>query len=350
MTTMQERPSGILNSVYRNGGASYKWLHRFALLTACTTFCLIFVGGLVTSHEAGLSVPDWPNTYGEFMLSFPVSKWVGNIVYEHGHRLMATVVGFFITVQAIWLQISERRTWVKILGWVALLGVISQGILGGLTVLYYLPPAISSAHAGLAQTVFCITLSLVMVTSPLWNNEARKETERSGISLRTLAPVTVAVIFLQLIVGAIMRHTSSGLAIPTFPLNFGRIIPEFTHFGIAINFAHRVGALIVTGFVTTLCTVILQRYKDVAEIVRPAKFALALLLLQLTLGSLTILTAKAVTPTTLHVSGGAALLGTCVLISIRARHLFHSATTKTSEQPMNYTNRKTAGIPQLSEV
>ena len=106
-----------------------KWLHRFALFTSCTTFALIFVGGLVKSHEAGLSVPDWPTTYGQFMLTFPYHDWVGNIFYEHSHRLMATLVGFFITLQAIWLQLTETRAWVKRLGWVALLGVIAQGIL-----------------------------------------------------------------------------------------------------------------------------------------------------------------------------------------------------------------------------
>jgi len=335
----------IVNEVYRNGGATYKWLHRFTLLTAVTTFLLIFVGGLVTSHEAGLSVPDWPNTYGEFMITFPPSKWVGNILYEHGHRLMATLVGFFITVQAIWLTIIEKRKWVKTLGWVALLGVIAQGMLGGMTVLFYLPTEVSTAHASLAQTVFCLTLALAMVTSTRWNTSVVKQLELPGLSLRTLAPVTVAVIFIQLVLGGIMRHTQgAGLAIPTFPTHFGTFIPEFSSFGIVINFTHRMWALVVTGFVITTVTIVLKKYKNIAELRRPAYLIITLLLTQLTLGALTIITHKAVTPTTLHVSCGAGLLGAMVFLTIRARHLYKARLELTRE------NVRTVGIPTLSEV
>src|SRR5262245_7025715 len=97
-----------------------RWRHRFAVLTACATLALIFIGGLVTSHEAGLSVPDWPLSYG---MVFP--PMVGNIFYEHGHRMAATVVGFFTLVLAVWTALREPRRGVRRLGWVALAAVIT---------------------------------------------------------------------------------------------------------------------------------------------------------------------------------------------------------------------------------
>src|SRR5829696_4675971 len=124
------------------------WLHRYAKLVAASTLLLIGAGGMVTSTGSGLSVPDWPNTYGWFMFSFPVDKWVGGIFYEHSHRLIASTVGFLILVLAFWLWKAEPRRWVRQLGYLALAAVITQGILGGITVLYYLPDAISIAHAG----------------------------------------------------------------------------------------------------------------------------------------------------------------------------------------------------------
>ena len=313
------RSDKVASGAKRNG-----WLHFFAVVTAVTTFCLIFVGGLVTSHDAGLSVPDWPSTYGQFMLSFPYSKWVGNIFYEHSHRVMATAVGFMITVQAIWLQFSEERNWVKLMGWLALVGVIAQGVLGGLTVIFFLPPAISSAHASLAQMVFCLALSIALVTSRKWVDDLPKSQESHGSHIRVLGVISVGAIFLQLMIGAVMRHTSSGLAIPTFPLAFGKVIPDFTSFGIAINFAHRVGALTVATLVIITVTDVFRHYRT-KSLRRPAAFAIVLLITQISLGAIAILTSKAVTPTTLHVSGGAALLGTMLVLTIRTRHLFSPA-------------------------
>src|SRR5439155_20111384 len=126
-----------VSSVYEEG--ENVGLHRFALFTASCTVFLIFVGGLVTSTESGLSVPDWPTTYGWNMFTFPLSKWVGGIFYEHGHRLIASTVGFLTIVLAAWLWIVDPRRWMKRLGAAALGSVILQGALGGLTVLFFLP-------------------------------------------------------------------------------------------------------------------------------------------------------------------------------------------------------------------
>src|SRR6478735_1954430 len=143
-------------------------LFVFAAIVAASTAILIFAGGMVTSHGAGLSVPDWPNTYGWFMFSFPVDKWVGGIFYEHSHRLIASTVGFLILVLAFTLWRVEPRRWVRRLGFIALAAVITQGILGGITVLWFLPDPISIAHASLAQIVFCLTTTIALATSPGW--------------------------------------------------------------------------------------------------------------------------------------------------------------------------------------
>ena len=139
------------------------WLHRYAVLVAGATFLLILAGALVTSNDAGLAVPDWPLSYGG--LTPPM---VGGIFYEHGHRLVAATVGLMTIGLAVWLWRREPRRWVRLLGWAALGTVVVQGILGGITVLYYLPPAVSIAHACLAQFFFCCTVSLAVFTSPSW--------------------------------------------------------------------------------------------------------------------------------------------------------------------------------------
>src|SRR4029453_7899744 len=123
---------------------------------------------LVTSTESGLSVPDWPTTYGYSMFTFPLSKMVGGIRYEHTQRLIASTVGFLIIVLAVWLWRAEPRAWVRRLGYIALAAVVTQGLLGGLTVLFLLPDPISIAHASLAQLVFSLTTTIAVVTSAGW--------------------------------------------------------------------------------------------------------------------------------------------------------------------------------------
>src|SRR5512132_3682823 len=146
------------------------WLRRYTKLVAASTLFLIFAGAMVTSTGSGLSVPDWPNTYGWFMFSFPLSKMVGGIFYEHSHRMIAATVGFLTVVQALWLWRREPKRRVRILGYVAVGAVIAQGVLGGITVLFFLPPAISVAHAGLAEIFFCLNVSIAVMTSKWWSS------------------------------------------------------------------------------------------------------------------------------------------------------------------------------------
>src|SRR3954454_23932849 len=143
------------------------WVHRIALLTAAATFPLIFMGGLVTSHGAGMSVPDWPNSYGYNMFLFPPRLWVGGILYEHTHRLMGTVVGMFSIALALAAWKWETRRWARRLAYAVLGAVIFQGILGGLrVVLVKLDLAI--VHACVAQAFFCLATLAAIVTSRWW--------------------------------------------------------------------------------------------------------------------------------------------------------------------------------------
>ena len=215
-------------------------LHGFAIAVAAATLLLVFAGGLVTSTESGLSVPDWPTTYGQNMFTFPVSKWVGGIRYEHVHRLIASGVGLLTVALAVWLARREPRRWVRRLGYLALAAVVAQGVLGGLTVLLLLPTAVSVAHACLAQTFFCLVVTIAVVTSPRWTSSARTLREALATSpVGRSAAVTAGAVFLQLLVGAVMRHTRAGLAIPDFPLSLGRVVPPLGSFPVAIHFVHR---------------------------------------------------------------------------------------------------------------
>lgn len=200
----------VLNQMsnYPNRG-----LHRFACLVAFATFILIVAGASVTSHRAGLAVPDWPTTYGEFMFSFPMSKWVGNIFYEHGHRLIASTVGILTIILAIWLVRVEPRCWVRCLGIAALAVVIAQGVLGGLTVKFMLPPSISIAHASLAEAFFCITVTLAFVTSGRWMQPLAAAEAPNGRLVQRLALVSTATVYAQIILGAVIRHAESGLVL-----------------------------------------------------------------------------------------------------------------------------------------
>ena len=298
-------------------------LHLFALLVAASTAVLIFAGGLVTSTGSGLSVPDWPTTYGWFMLTFPLEKMVGGIFYEHSHRLIASGVGMLIVVLAIWLWKAEPRAWVRRIGYIALAAVVTQGILGGITVLWFLPDAISIAHAGLAQLVFCLTVSIALFTSPRWqraypDREGPRRTIADDPTLRVVAAATTAAIYVQIMVGATMRHTGAGLAIPDFPWAFGRLIPPVWTTAIAIHFAHRAGALIVTALVVATIGHVLYHHRSRGELRRPSLLLAALVAIQITLGALTVLTGKHYIINSLHVVSGAMVLGTSLVLTLRA--------------------------------
>ena len=289
------------------------WRHRLSVLLVAATLALIFVGGLVTSTGSGLSVPDWPLSYG--MLMPPM---VGGVFFEHGHRMVASAVGFLTLVLAVWTARAERRAPLRRLAWAALAAVIAQGVLGGLTVIYLLPTPISVTHACLAQAFFCITIALAYLTSREWLAVTPAWEDRAGV--RGAAMAATAAVFGQLVLGAVMRHIGAGLAVPDFPRMYGRWVPPaeiLEQAPVAVHLAHRAGALVVLFFVLRLA---LRASRDGdGRLARPAQIALGLVFAQIGLGALTVLTGKAVLPTTAHVATGAAILGLCWFTTLRTR-------------------------------
>jgi cytochrome c oxidase assembly protein subunit 15 len=290
-------------------------LHRFSIFVAACTVFLLLAGSLVTSTGSGLAVPDWPTTYGWNMFTFPPSMWVGGIFYEHGHRLIASTVGFLTIVLAAWLWWVEPRRWLRRLGIVALAAVIVQGALGGLTVLFFLPAPVSTAHAALAEIFFCLTVSIALFTSPTWSSAADP---LDDARLRRLATATTALIFGQILIGAAMRHTDAGLAIPDFPLMFGGILPDRWNWPIAVHFAHRVGAVVVAMAVAAAAFRIFSAHGANRGLRRPAALILGLVTAQITLGALTVLSRRNVWINSSHVVVGALTLATALVITLRS--------------------------------
>jgi len=295
-------------------------LHRFAKFLVACTVLLILAGSLVTSHDAGLSVPDWPTSYGWNMFTFPPSMWVANILYEHGHRLIASTVGLLTIVMAAWLWIAEPRRWLRWFGIATLGSVVAQGLLGGLTVLFFLPAAISTAHAGLAEIFFCMTVSIAIFTSPGWiaGEHVGGRDGYVGAPLRRLATAATILIYAQILVGATMRHTGAGLAIPDFPWMFGHVIPDHWSAAIAVHFAHRLGALIVIAMVFGTSLYVWRRHQDRPELARPATLILFLVIVQVTLGALTVISRRDPLVNSLHVVVGALVLTTSLLLTLRS--------------------------------
>jgi cytochrome c oxidase assembly protein subunit 15 len=312
------------------GGPANLGLHRFAVFTALSTAFLIFAGGLVTSTDSGLAVPDWPLSYGQL---FP--RMVGGILYEHGHRMVAMFVGLLTVILAIWAWRREPRRWVRTLAFAALGAVIAQGTLGGITVLFFLPTPVSVAHAMLAQTFFCLVVSLALFTSPTWKRGMPVAGVRNRrLNLPVVAALTTGAVYIQLLLGALMRHTDSGLAIPDFPLAFGRIVPPFESPQVTIHFAHRIGALFVTSMAIWTLARVASTYKQHRQLFRPAAVLAVLVALQIGLGAFTVWTGVALNQelsyyeqplmnhvviiTTLHVVTGATILAVSLLLTLRS--------------------------------
>ena len=307
-----------------------RWLHRYTVLTATMTLCLIFVGGLVTSTESGMAVPDWPLSFGQV---FP--PMVGGVLFEHGHRMVAAFVGMLTVALVVFYGRWEPRTWVRWLARGALGVVILQGLLGGLTVLLRLPTAVSVTHACLAQTFLCLMVTLAVCTAPGWQTHEASLVTSALPSLHTLTRLSTSIIFIQLLLGALMRHTGAGLAIPDFPLSFGRVIPPFTSQDVVIHFLHRIGAVAVTIVIAWSVMRVLTAYRAESLLRRPAILLAELLLVQLTLGALTIWTQRAVIPMTAHVAVGAAVLSTSLILALRTSHLVRSPARMYRRQPVS---------------
>jgi len=413
-----ERSESAKTGAVRSSGvetqAASPWLNRFALLTAAATLGLIILGGLVTSRGVGMAVPDWPNTYGYNMFLFPVSKWIGGILYEHSHRLMAALVGLLTTVLAVWLWVRDtrgRERWLGVgaivfvlvlmgvrampvflalagaapvvvalslyrirrepntLRWwgvIAFAAVILQGVLGGLRVVW-LKDEIGIFHALLAQLFFALTCAIVLFTSrwwqrarasgsqvmecanpvALWNSETVQAKRHSTGALQNaispsnwllrLALGAALLILGQLILGATMRHQHAGLAIPDFPLAYGKLWPAMdaasvaqfnrhrietealnpiTAFQIALQMAHRIAAMLIVGAVGLFAWSTRRQLGKSNPLSRVALSWVGLILLQALLGAATVWSNKAADIATAHVLVGALSLAFGTILSI----------------------------------
>jgi cytochrome c oxidase assembly protein subunit 15 len=288
------------------------WLHRFALLTALATFPLLFVGGLVTSTGSGLAVPDWPTTFGYNMFLYPFSGMVGGILYEHSHRLLGALVGFLTIILTLWLWLKEPRPWLRWLGRIALAVVVLQGLLGGLRVVL-LQQTLAIVHACLAQAFFSLLVGIVFFTSPEKpGSPAEPPVETLG-RLRRLCVLTTALIYVQVVCGAILRHTAARLD------------------------AHLVlGALVAIHVIVLNMYIWRHRFEEDA-VVGPIMLLSGLLIAQLSLGLgayLVKYTAMAamVTPfarvslTTIHLAVGSLMLATSLVLTLRTYRLDTAST------------------------
>ena len=299
---------GVENSYHRG-------LHCFVLMTTCATFFLIIAGALVTSNDAGLSVPDWPLSYGQLM-----PEMSGGVFYEHGHRMVAASVGLLIIVLNIWLWKVESRSWVCRLGNIALATVIIQGILGGITVLFFLPVQVSVIHASLAQLFFCMLITLSLSVSPVYVElicplSFLKELWGQKGWEAYLAVFSTAAIYCQLILGAVLRHSGTvdgtkGAVLVTWAL-----------------WVHISGAILVTVLVCSTVLVVFK--KSTSRVVLClAYLEISLLLIQLFLGVLAYLVragavyrVQATIPevffVTSHVAVGALLLAVALILTLQ---------------------------------
>ena len=285
-----------------------KAVHRFAVFVAGATFFLIIAGANVTSHDAGLATSDWPLSNGQV---FP--KMVGNLFWEHGHRMVATAVGLLTIALAICLQLREPRAWVKRLGWGALGAVVAQGLLGGLTVKLNLPLIVSAAHATLAQLFFLITVSLAVFTSRGWLDARPLTIEADdGASLRSMCVASLAVILTQLVLGATLRHSAT----------WDQALPA------PLLVAHICGALVVTLVLGTTVARVLLRYRGQSWLFKPATIAAALLAVQLGLGLAAYVTRMRspydpqplnpmIAVTVAHVACGALVFAAAIIMTLR---------------------------------
>lgn len=231
-------------------------LHRYAVFTACTTFLLLIAGALVTSKNAGLSIPDWPLAYGS--LTPPM---VGGIRFEYTHRVIATCVGLLTIGLAVWLWRAEKRRWMRWLGVAALGGVVAQGILGGITVLFYQPVLASAGHASLGQLFFATLIAIAVFTGDWWQSNVPRMKDTGTPRGRTLAVWTVAVVFVQIVLGAVFRHNGFG------------IVP------------HLIGAVVVTVLIFMTAGALKRRFPASRPLRRCARLLHIMIGIQLLLGA-----------------------------------------------------------------
>jgi cytochrome c oxidase assembly protein subunit 15 len=314
-------------------------LRLLSKVLVAATLCLLFAGALVTSHGAGLAVPDWPTTFGQNMFLFPLSRWEGGVFFEHTHRLIASGIGALTFVVLLFVLRVEERKIIKRLAYFAFGLVCVQGLLGGLTVLLNTPAWVSTLHALIAQTFFVTTILLAYSQSHEYNDRMRGEAQAlTAAKLFPISLVAIALLFIQLLFGALMRHTESGLAVPDFPTMAGSLMPAIGSetlqrlnaarlelglgpvdaLQVSIHLLHRFGALVVVGWIGYLFITACRVARSNQFIMRTVGAIVAAVVLQFSLGALTILSVRSPILTSTHVVVGAVLLGLTTLLALRS--------------------------------
>src|SRR5262245_40343188 len=289
-------------------------LRRFTKLTAAWAVFLLFAGAQVTSTGSGLAVPDWPLSYGMF---FP--PMIGGIFYEHGHRIVAGLFGILTLIQALWLR--------KPLGWALFGTTVVQALIGGLTVKLLLPKPVSISHALVAEVAFCLAVSIAFFASKFYRQ--LRGVERGAAPTGTTKAL-VAIVFVQIFAGAMVRHFGAGLAIPDFPLSFGRLLPPLQDLPVVINFVHRCGALVVLAMVVTTF-VALRRFERQHPLRQLGLLLVMLVVAQIGLGAATIWSGRQPVITSLHVVTGASTLALSLVLALTARTVGWRATRRPAE-------------------
>ncbi|MFN2542814.1 MAG: heme A synthase [Chthoniobacterales bacterium] len=346
-------------------GRYSKWLNRFAWFTAFATLLLICSGGMVTSKGAGLAVPDWPTTFGYNMFMFPVSKWIGGIFFEHTHRLIASTVGFLTIILAVWIWRTEDRQSLRNLTLIAVAGVILQGILGGLRVTM-LKDQIGIFHACFAQAFLGVIVLIAVLTTEFWRSLVDRPGDLNKLKrLRGLAVSTTIAIYVQLALGATMRHQHRDLAILDFPTSNGSWIPDTSPaalakinawrdvhalsdviaFQIWLQMAHRFVALLIAVAVVTFATQVWRAGRDLAALKRLSTLWVAFVFVQLTLGAWIIWSNKAADIATAHVAVGAVMLSLGVSIWAICRRVAQPQIGRT--RPSGAPHAAADGLPRL---
>lgn len=296
-------------------------LSRFANAVVFAALLLILLGGMVTSLGGGLSVPDWPTTYGYNMFTFPISQWEGLVFWEHIHRLAGSFVGLLTLALAYWIWRTDNRKWVRRMGLVAAGLVVIQGVLGGLRVTE-VSTSLAIVHGCVAQAFLCVLLLLAMALAPRWS-ERRAELKRSGAArLSSWSYLVLGVVYLQLILGAVMRHMGAGLAIPTFPLTpEGTLMPREHNAFVDMAMMHRIWAAVVAiaaGILITKAIRLVRSAKGPAWYRRLAILMGGLIVIQWGLGAAIIWYFRPPFPTSLHVLNGALLLMAAFMMAVFA--------------------------------
>ena len=258
-------------------------------------------------------MPDWPLAYGRLM-----PPLTGNVLFAQGHRIVAASVGLLTLGLAIWLSLVEKRAWLRRLGWIALAAVIVQAVLGGVSVLLLLPPAVSVSHACLAQLFFSLTVAIALFTSRGWQHSPELVVDHGWPSLRSLAIVTPTVVLLQIALGAGFRHRAMGVM------------------------SHFLGAMIVALLILMVCIFVTQQFPGHRRLRLAAKTLMIIAFLQVFLG-ISVFTIESVTtantlPVVLatvgHVAMGALTLAASVVVAIQIRcHVCNPAAEEDESSP-----------------